>query len=225
MASLLTLAPAALVLACTSTVIDGQDPQARAVAPKSPALIGTPCLAEGDTCEKHGAVCCGGLFCADYGYGQGTCDPLRPLGGYCTEGAECESGLCNEGACVDELPACVGLGEFCAGGSPCCAGYCLPNGYAPDAGTCAPLEPAGSSCGEGSQCESGICELNLCRAEGCSSTGAECFSDASCCGGFCTGGPYSYAPGACTLPQPAGAYCESWLWCASMSCVESVCAP
>jgi len=227
MMSLLALAPVALSLACQTSVIDARDRPAPAPAPfptiASP--LSAPCLADGNTCDKEGTLCCGAAFCADTGYGHGTCTPPRPNGGYCADGAQCQSGLCHAYTCVAELPACVTLGAYCADGAPCCTGYCLPPSYDPASGTCVPLRPEGSSCFEPGQCESGRCELDVCRAADCSATGAECSSDAACCGGFCTGGSYSYGPGACTMPQPAGAHCETWMWCASMSCVASVCAP
>ena len=229
----LVLAP--LTLACQSSVlIDARDHRG-APGIGSPVTVATglpvalACLAEGAACD-HGDACCGGLFCADtgygYGYGNGTCSALLPSGGYCTEGAQCQSGLCSGYLCVDHLPACVVPGAYCGDGAPCCAGnYCLPQSYAPTSTTCAPLEPAGSYCAEGVQCESGVCALGTCRAADCKATGADCFSEASCCDGFCTAGPSSNAPGACTIPQPAGAHCETSMWCASMSCVASVCAP
>ena len=229
--SLLVLAPGALTLACKTTVIEERAPPGPAISrpvgslPVGSLPVDAPCLADGDACDQGGEACCADLFCADTGYGHGTCRPLQPTGGYCGDDAQCQSGICNVGACVDELPACVDLGQWCAGGAPCCEGYCVPNGYAPEAGTCVPAQPEGAPCAHEDQCESGLCELGVCRAADCSDTGASCFDDGACCGGFCSGSAYSYAPGKCTMPQEAGAYCQTWMWCASMSCVESVCAP
>lgn len=232
-AAALAVGSASLVLACSSTVvIDSRDTKGKVESPALPATTAPPapplvtwCVAADDMCEKGGEACCAGLYCDDSGYGFGFCRPPQPSGGYCEDGAACQSGICHQYVCVDELPACVGLGDYCADGAPCCEGYCLPLSYAPNSGTCAPLLEAGAYCVEGSECQSGNCELNLCRTADCSGVGAFCESDATCCGGFCSGGPYSYAPGACTAPQPAGAYCETWLWCESTSCVDSICTP
>lgn len=237
--AMLALGASTLVLACSGNVVtNGHDTSAKPDStslpatgsppppPASPPVIGSielTCVAADDACEVGGDPCCAGLYCADSGYGYGFCRPPEPNGAFCQDAAACQSGICHQYTCVEEIPACVGLGQYCADGAPCCEGWCTPLSYAPESGTCAPPQEAGSSCTDGIECQSGICDLYLCRASECSAAGAECIDDAGCCGGFCSGGPY--APGECTAPLPAGSFCETWLWCASFQCVDSVCAP
>jgi len=55
-----------------------------------------PILGPGDPCEDGTGPSCTHSYCLD-----GTCHELLALGAQCTENAECKSGRCTDGVCVD----------------------------------------------------------------------------------------------------------------------------
>jgi hypothetical protein len=63
------------------------------------------------------------------------------------------------------------------------------------------------------------------KQPGCGELNAECWTHESCCAGFCSYTGFDYVPGACSVPQPAGSYCQTDAWCDSGKCQGEVCAP
>jgi hypothetical protein len=127
------------------------------------------------SCTGSGAAqCISGKPCV-----AGQCDArARPRGVGCTNGTECESGLCVDGVCCDGQ--CVGPCETCkltvttSAGSYAAAGKCIkvPAGSDPDS-ECTPT--AAATCGQDGTCDgSGACRLHpsgtVCKARVCNST-------------------------------------------------------
>jgi hypothetical protein len=131
-------------------------------------------------------------------------------------------------AAVIDAGVCLATGASCIGaGARCCTGYCdyQPYGYGAARGRCVTPRPDGEYCEEDRFCASRRCSDEICRARTCVAPSERCYSDATCCVGFCSYDGSSYAPGRCTRALPAGQPCEGSRWCASGRCIDSICAP
>ena len=193
---------------------------------------GDPCTQ--DACDDllgcvHAAcepplVCHAALGCAA---------PAEP-GAPCTAGPECESGLCQEGSCIE----CLGdvhcqPGEWCDGGgcalqgfggdacaapAACLSGVCdaassvcrcgAHEHCSPAAwchgGDCAPKLLLAEACESDAQCQSGVCDQNC----------VECTTDGHCPGEYCA----DYECVECSFVHP----CEQGWWCKGDVCAEAL---
>ncbi len=177
------------------------------------------CVATFEMCRRHDD-CCAGDYCSGP-YGPSVCTPSSPDGSFCVAPRECASGTCVENVCGGVVPSCLPAGTACSDAAEegCCEGTrCRPSGAIT---VCLPPGPDGDSCADASDCATGVCTDGMCRAESCVAIGGLCGSGTheECCSGLCDFG-FSYGPGLCRAPQPAGASCYDGRWCTSSDCGE-----
>ena len=111
-----------------------------------------------------------------------TCEPN---GGTCAAAADCCSGRCEGGVCL-EPGACAGPGVVCTSRASCCSGRCEPT---PNATTRTCLDycrPDGAACARALDCCSLACNAGTCGGAKCGRRGDACATDAECCGGVCS---------------------------------------
>ena len=172
----------------------------------------------------------------------------KPLGGACTDPAECNSGFCEEGACCSA--ACKGICQSC--GLAGTAGTCstIPAGQDP-LGQCA--DSGATTCGLDGTCDgAGACRKYLagttCTAPTCAAASER--ATAKCDGaGVCVAGavractPFICGPNACATTcavatdcaqdytciggtctkKSGGAVCTTAAECATGNCEQGVC--
>ncbi len=168
------------------------------LADGQPSLIAPALIASG------GALFWADLGTTDAGFRDGRVMELlpveaappprtRPLGALCATDAECATGACCGGACVDlssDLGSCGGCSQPCSTGQTCNGGSC--------ASDCAQTEPSCRSCtGNGAVlclAAGGLCLPTITGAAGCGDGGCDylCASDCSL-SGWCPVG-FSCAP-------------------------------
>jgi hypothetical protein len=149
--------------------------------------VGGDCPA---TCSAD-SDCVAGNYC-----NAGSCLPVGVLGALCSTPNACATGNCADGrccntGCVNACDACDSVGSegFCtpksdgSAGDPACDPYlcsgtatcpmscsvgadCIA-GHFCGGGLCLPLEPPGSPCSSGLECQSGFCADGVCCDSAC----------------------------------------------------------
>ncbi len=177
---------------------------------QAPAPDGVPCM-RNETCASN--------YCDLV---TATCGSLLPDASPCNFSEECSSGYCDGVVCA---PA-AGNGDPCMSNEQCAAGFCdFANGnicaaYAAEGGACPNLNecdptadlfcvdatcqrapfPNGTTCGDGSQCQTGVCFMGAC-------------ADGTAIGGACTND-------GTVAPCVVGSFCDLVQGAASGTCVE-----
>ena len=200
---------------------------------------GTRCFT---TCSDNSA-CSSGNVCTSNSCG------LKPIGAFCSTGAECQSTVCAQGVCC--ATACTGACQSCAIAGT--MGQCTAVASGPDpAGTC--VDKGTASCGTDGKCQAGACEK---YQQGTACQGATCPSGGTSFtpGGSCDGAGTCVVPGStscfpfacgvnackatcssdadCAMPATCvngscglkanGAVCSSGAECKSTVCAQGVC--
>jgi len=205
----------------TATTADTTHPVDSATSETSSAPDTRPpdpeCEATGSACSGAGACC--SHICTGNADNDGYCIEPVEDNQYCGADSWCQSGRCVESTCIPE--ACWESGKECVVSASCCSGICSYTGpYMVDS-TCIEARQLGEACSRDNWCASGFCVNGMCAVGACLEVGSDCSWDANrCCyPSFCNwnGG---YAPGYCTAPQRAGAYCNEATWCASGMCTS-----
>ena len=181
------------------------------------AALGEACT-EGVDCEsgfcneevcsecENNEDCAGANECVeDTDLGYFVCQGgAAALGEACTEGADCESGFCNEEVCSE-----CEFGDDCDGTQECVEDADL--GYYVCEGVLAGL---GETCTEGADCESGFCNENVCSEcevnEDCGGAN-ECVEDADLGYYVCEGGTAALGDACTEGADCASGYCYEQL--------------
>ncbi|MBI2394944.1 MAG: hypothetical protein HYV09_35570 [Deltaproteobacteria bacterium] len=153
-------------------------------------------------------------------------------GQVCSVGADCASGVCNNGVCCSG--ACSGTCKKCELGTGACTSVisaddpdtCTGGSTCDASGAC--KAKAGQACTASSDCNSGICDGGICCAATCG-TCQKCLASTGLCGALtgaddpdtCTGVKTCDGTGTCkTKPGKA---CTAGSECASGVCQDGVC--
>ena len=110
----------------------------------------------GQPCPEGGVACADGLYCNPL---DATCEPYLLAGQAC---AHATYACASELYCSPATSTCrpyPGLNEDCIDAS----GSCRQGLFCDAGGTCRSEFPAGGSCAESSQCQSGSCVANVCE--------------------------------------------------------------
>ena len=154
------------------------------------------------------------------------CTLPQPAGDACSDGSECISGVCGDGACVSTTPpVCAAEEGPCYWDGDCCTGFCALAGEIYGPGVCSPLLVDGEFCAWGTECGSNVCVDNQCTSACLAPDGTCDLFGLPCCPGSVCLGLGGYAPGRCDIPQAPGLFCETDPECASGRCVDFACAP
>jgi hypothetical protein len=159
----------------------------------------------------------------------GTC-PKCGNGKNCTANADCVSGACCHGTCVDpqtfqtDLANCGTCGHACSPGQTCVAGVCqnppptcidgIKNGTETDVdcgGSCQPCAN-GKHCAVNGDCQSGFCTGGMCVADPCQ--GVHCDDGNTCTNDICQNGNCTHPP------RAAGSPCETGVCNGAGTCVS-----
>ncbi|MEM6531252.1 MAG: hypothetical protein AAF654_01445 [Myxococcota bacterium] len=182
---------------------------------QSPAPVGGECDSTGDcqppnVCSALG-ICGAADVCTMNGDcpipGEscviGRCIGISQPGNECDDTLDCESGTCENGACV------LGIGSSCDGNKSClqaCIG-----------GQCTPRSPVGGLCdnSENNDCQIGLtCKSSMCLNRGPCDTDAECGPTENCVFNLCQ------------PPLQIGRECSGDSDCQfGLGCVEFECRP
>ncbi len=154
-----TYAPWTCVAPTTNGSFCERDNQCQSGICQDYNCVAKSCVAVGTSCKQDND-CCSGNFCDNTGgYGSFACTAPRPLGGYCHSDAQCQSGTCEDYACI--AASCTQASSVCKQDSDCCAGlYCQTGGYI--SSYCQATHAIGEYCVVGSQCTSGHCVSYQC---------------------------------------------------------------
>jgi hypothetical protein len=115
----------------------------------------------------------------------GTCAAAcLSIGGSCTAGGQCCSGICDSGTCA----SCVSVGGSCTADIQCCAAEPFQLRIC-DNGTCATCRWNGNPCSSDGECCSGDCPISTnTYATPCLPNCSSCTEDSQCCTNNCDGG-------------------------------------
>jgi len=142
--------------------------------PHDPCVTGAPLGPQCGACANN--VCQNDPFCCQNNWDAGCvaeaeqlcgldCGMCNQDGQACMVGADCCSGTCNGGLCVQ---TCQPDGQMCSTFADCCSNNC-------SGGVCGGMcQPDGSFCQDGSGCCSGTCVLGFCGFSQCPSDGSTC---------------------------------------------------
>ena len=133
-------------------------------------------LSLGDTCYNELGEGLLGICQDSYCdlFGSKICEPFRAAGDLCTDGGQCELGVCN-----DYIPV---TGD-CNTDSDCRVGSCVEYSCAATA-----IENTYMTCSDEMPCDVGTCVDGLCEVEVLRFVGGECTFPADCLVGTCIEG-------------------------------------
>jgi hypothetical protein len=180
---------------------------------------GTMCVGFGFDCSVNG--CCPGTDCTSFTFGE-RCIKSKTCtkqGGACADTGNCCGGLsCQSGTCKPppRQDSCKVYGERC-GAKDCCPS----TPYCENETCCMPGDWNNTSCGQDSDCCTGVCNGGLCELSGlggpctfdddcgkdpsvvrcqvststcCAPKDARCTNPSDCCSGSCTAGKCACLP-------------------------------
>ncbi|MBI5545339.1 MAG: hypothetical protein HY901_15735 [Deltaproteobacteria bacterium] len=166
-----------------------------------------------------------------------SCNEEVPIGGQCTDNADCASGLCVDGVCqtpgavdaggndgADAALACHDLGAACdpQQAPPCCSGICrATDGGTPTCRESSLCQQQGSSCTDGTECCSQVCTSNKCAGGMCKPIGEGCAEAGDCCSTICTAGLCAQIPN--SVCKNLGEVCAASGDCCSKNCQGGRC--